>query len=452
MRALRTALGAVKAIRRNPLRASLTTLGIMIGVASVIAMMEIGNGSASAFRATLESMGADVLYPVPGSANQGGVNFGAGTAATLTAADCEALLAECPALRAGSPIVRASGQLVFGGRNWQTQLYGVAPAFLEVRRWPLAEGEMFSEHEVLNAAPVCVVGQTVVRELFLGASPVGQELQLGGVPLRVLGVLESKGSGVWGQDIDDVVLAPWTAVQFRVKGGSSIAQTQASSSSSGVNSLSQTYPSSKTRLYPEQSATQLADTKMFARFATVDYLTVAAVSPAKKLLAMSQIGAVLRERHKLKDDDPDDFKIYDMSEFTATLSTTSKLMTRLLFGIAAISLLVGGIGIMNIMLVSVTERTREIGLRMAVGARSADILRQFLAEAVALCLLGGAAGIALGHGGSLLVKLLLHWPVETSLPAIAVAVAVSAATGLLFGFYPAWKASKLDPIEALRYE
>ena len=452
MKIHRTIFNALRAIRRNPMRSLLTTLGVVIGVASVIAMMEIGSGSSSAIRKTIESMGADSLIVLPGNASAGGVSFGAGTVMSLTPSDYEAIMRECSSLRGGTPLVYAGRQLIFGGRNWSCNIVGAAPSFLDVRNWTLAEGECFTENDIYNISSVCVVGQTIVRELFLGESPIGKELVAGNVSLKVVGVFAAKGAGMMGEDQDDIVVSPWTTVRYRISGLPSSQRTTVDGVSNSVNSISQIYPSSQPKFYPSFSSNQLANTKMFVRFTTVNNILVAANTPDDKPYAIQQMTAVLRERHNLQEGDLDDFRIFDRAEMSETLASTSKLMTKLLFGVALISLVVGGVGIMNIMLVSVTERTREIGLRMAVGARSQDILRQFLTEAISLCLIGGLIGIGLGHGGSQLIKHFLHWPVETSPLAIAVSVMVSAGVGIIFGYYPAWKASRLDPIEALRHE
>ena len=456
MRVYATARTAFKALRRNPMRAMLTTLGIVIGVGAVIAMMEIGAGASAALKKTIASMGANVLVIQPGTAASGGISFGAGSTTNLTPEDGQAILRECPAIHNATPMVRARTQVVYGNRNWvPNAIYGTTPAYLEVQNWSLlAEGEPFSERDVLNGNRVCLLGQTLVRELFEGASPVGKNIRIKNIAFRVIGVLSSKGANMMGMDQDDVSLAPWTTVKYRVTGASLSTSNQStdSTASTAVNTLSNLYPAIQGTLYPAQNSVQQTDNPMPVRFANIDYIMAAANNSGEISMAIEQITGVLRERHRIRPDDPDDFNIRDMSELTKTLSTTTALMTNLLLAVAMISLVVGGVGIMNIMLVSVTERTREIGLRMAVGARGSDILRQFLVEAVVLCLTGGAMGIVLGHGGSLLVRLLLHWPVETSPTAIIAAVLVSAGVGIIFGFYPAWKASRLDPIEALRYE
>jgi ABC-type antimicrobial peptide transport system permease subunit len=456
MRVYTTARTAFRALRRNPMRAMLTTLGIVIGVGAVIAMMEIGAGSSTALKKTIASMGANVLVIRPGTASSGGVSFGAGSTTTLTPEDSQAILRECPAIHNATPMVRARVQVVYGNRNWvPNAIYGTSPAYLDVQDWSiLAEGEPFSDRDMLNGNRVCLVGQTIVRELFEGASPVGKEIRLKNIAFKVIGVLTPKGANMMGLDQDDVILAPWTTIKYRVTGASTSTSNQSTSSTSSdsVNTLSNLYPATQGGLYPERSSVQQANNPMPVRFENIDQIMAAANSSAEIAMAIEQVGGVLRERHHLRAGEPDDFNIRDMAELTKTLSTTTTLMTNLLLAVAMISLVVGGVGIMNNMLVSVTERTREIGLRMAVGARGKDILRQFLVEAVVLCLTGGAMGIVLGHGGSLLVKLLLKWPVETSPAAIFTAVLVSAGVGIIFGFYPAWKASRLDPIEALRYE
>jgi ABC-type antimicrobial peptide transport system permease subunit len=456
MKIYRTAKTAMTGLRRNPMRAMLTTLGIVIGVGAVIAMMEIGQGSSSAIRKSIASMGANVLLIVPGTAATSGVTYGAGSRTTLTPDDCEAILRDCPAVRNAAPIVRARTQVVYGNRNWvPPAMYGTTSAFLDVRDWTnLAEGEPFSDRDVLNANKVCLLGQTLAKELFEDASPIGKEIRIKNVLFRVMGVLGPKGANMMGSDQDDILLAPWTTIKYRVTGSplTTANQSLSSGSSSSVNTLSNVYPGGQPELYPQRSTLQAVNNPMPVRFANIDQILVAARSAEEIPVAIEQITEVLRERHRIQPGEPDDFTIRDMTEMTRTLTSTTTLMTNLLLCVAMISLVVGGVGIMNIMLVSVTERTREIGLRMAVGARARDILRQFLIEAIALCLVGGALGILLGHGGSYLVWVFLRWPVETSPVAIAAAVIVSAGVGIAFGFYPAWKASRLDPIEALRYE
>jgi ABC-type antimicrobial peptide transport system permease subunit len=457
VRSYRTFKTALRALRRNMMRAALTTLGIVIGVGAVIAMMEIGNGSSAAIQQTIASMGASTVVVMPGTAASGGISFGAGSVMTMTPQDADAIVRECPAVAGAAPIVRARTQVVYGNRNWVPMyIYGSTPAFLKVREWTdLAEGDPFTERDVRNASKVCIIGQTLVRELFRGRSPVGKEMRIQNVAFKVVGVLRGKGANMMGMDQDDIILAPWTTIKYRVSGSSATTANQSAASNAAatqVNSLNQLYPSTQLNLYPVPSAVQQADTPQPVRFANVDQILVGTAVPERIPDAIDQITDVLRARHRLQPEEPEDFTIRDMTEMTRALTTTAKVMTTLLLCVALISLVVGGVGIMNIMLVSVTERTREIGLRMAVGAKPADILRQFLVEAVVLCLIGGAMGILVGRGCSYLVTLLLQWPTEASIAAIVAAVAVSAGVGIVFGYYPAWKASRLDPIDALRYE
>jgi ABC-type antimicrobial peptide transport system permease subunit len=445
------------ALRRNIMRSVLTCLGIIIGVAAVIAMMEIGQGSSRLVQETIAKLGADNVLIWPGTLSNGGVSQGIGTVVTLHPQDCDAILRECTAVRAAAPIVSARVQLIYGSKNWNpSTMNGSTPQYLDVHNWPIAEGDMFTDRDVRNRSKVCVVGSTIVREVFDGANPVGKELRLNNVIFRVVGVLSTKGANMMGRDQDDVLIAPWTTIKFRVSGTGTSTATVSSSSSGGlgstVNSLNQVYPTSDEPLYPTPVVTQTADNPLTTRMPNIDMILAAADGTNHVPLAMRQITDLLRERHHLAANQADDFNIRDLTEFTNAMKSMTDTMGTLLLCVAIISLIVGGVGIMNIMLVSVTERTREIGLRMAVGARAKDILRQFLVEAVVLCLLGGAVGIILGRGTSYLVRTFLHWATEISVPAIVVAVLVSASVGVIFGFYPAWKASNLDPIEALRYE
>ena len=452
----RTLKTAFRALRRNMMRAFLTTLGIVIGVGAVIAMMEIGHGSSSAIQKTVASMGANSMMVFPGQASSAGVSFGGGSTMTLTPQDAEAIARECPSVRAVAPIVRSRTQIVYGNKNWVPQnMQGTTPSYLDVREWPLVEGESFTDRDVRNASRVCLLGLTLVRELFGTESPIGKEIRVNNVGFKVVGVLGPKGANTWGSDQDDTLIAPWTTIKYRVSGqrmesgnASAAAASSGGSAQQQTNTLSKLYPGTGPQLYPPASA----NSTLSVRFQNIDQVMASAVAPDQMAEAVQQIQELLRERHRLRADEPDDFVVRDMSEMTQALESTSKMMTNLLLCVAAISLMVGGVGIMNIMLVSVTERTREIGLRMSVGARARDILRQFLTESVVLCLAGGAAGILLGWGASWVVSKLLNWPTESSPGAVLAAVIVSATVGIVFGYYPAWKASRLDPIEALRYE
>jgi macrolide transport system ATP-binding/permease protein len=452
-RTFRTALAA---LRRNKMRSALTTLGVVIGVGAVIAMMEIGQGSAAAMQKTIASMGANNLMIQSGAAASGGISFGSGSVLTLTPQDAVEIANQCPAVEQVAPMVRVRGQVVYGNRNWiPMNIFGSTPSYLAVRDWEdLDEGDMFADRDVANGSKVCVIGQTIRRELFQDESPLGKELRVQNVSFRVVGVLSRKGANMVGMDQDDIVLAPWTTIKYRVSGSGSTAgqgAAAASATSTQVNTLDNLYPGA-TALYVVPSETENANTPQPKRFTNVDTIMVKAASTESIPEAINEITDLLRERHRIRSGQTDDFNIRDMTEATKALTSTSQLMGALLLVVALISLVVGGVGIMNIMLVSVTERTREIGLRMAVGARAHHILRQFLVEAIVLCLFGGGMGILLGRGASILVRSILRWPTETSVPAIIAAVAVSATVGILFGFYPAWKASRLDPIEALRYE
>ncbi len=450
----RTARMALRALRRNVMRSALTCLGIIIGIAAVIAMMELGGGSSRSIEQAIASLGASMIQIDPADVSVGGVSSGRGGRATLTMEDADALRSECTVLQNVAPSVDCWGQVIYGNRNWRPgRILGATPEYLAVRNWPVEEGEPFTMDDVRGSAAVCLIGRTVAEKLFGAESPLGKELRLRGVGLKVVGVLGRKGANVMGQDQDDFLLAPLTTIKFRLTGQRQATQSAGVSSSTGLaNARSQVYPSQQSPLYPPQSASQAADTPQLVRFTDLDDVWVAAGAPQNIPLAIRQVTAVLRDRHRIRAGAPDDFKIRDHTEISETFAATSRVMTNLLMVVALISLIVGGVGIMNIMLVSVTERTREIGIRMAVGARARDILRQFLIEAVVLCLAGGVVGILLGRGVSVAITALLHWPTLLAVPAIIASVAVSCTVGIIFGFYPAWKASRLDPIEALRYE
>jgi putative ABC transport system permease protein len=389
---------ALRALDRNRVRSSLTMLGVIIGVAAVIAMVAIGQGATQSVQKQIASMGQNQIMILPGSSSSGAVMFGSGTVQTLSPADAAAIKRDCPSAVSVAVIVRTRAQITYGDLNWApATVQGCSPEFLDVREWPIVEGENFSEADIKNATQVCLVGQTVVDNLFGGESPVGQRVRLKGLPFRVIGVLDRKGANTFGSDQDDVLLLPWTTCKKKLSGST---------------------------------------------FNTVDQILVTAASSAALAPLQDEVTATLRANHHLQrergPDALDDFTIRNM--------------TALLAAIASVSLLVGGIGIMNIMLVSVTERTREIGLRMAVGARGRDVLSQFLVESIVLSGIGGLIGIALGGGGALAVSHYAHWPALISPQSVVVAVVFSGAVGVVFGFYPAWRASRLDPIDALRYE
>jgi ABC-type antimicrobial peptide transport system permease subunit len=440
------------------MRSVLAGMGIVIGIAAVIAVMEVGLGTSNAVRQTIATLGVNFVQVEPGSSSSSGVHSGAGTCLTLTPQDCEAILRECQSVRWAAPGVDCRAQVIYANRNWKPwKVLGTTPTYLLVRGWAdLQEGEPFTESDVRNAAGVCLMGQTPARELFGGESPVGKEVRVRGVPLKVVGVLRRKGANMMGMDQDDLVVAPWTTVKFRINGSklafADLAAANLSASGPQANASSQVYPSQPAPIYPQRSAAQLVNSPQLIRFADLDDIYVSANSPAEIPRAIDEITQLLRQRHALREGQPDDFGIRNWIELSKALASTSALMTDLLLMVALISLAVGGVGIMNIMLVSVTERTREIGIRMAVGARPRDVLRQFLAEAVLLCLLGGVAGLALGRGASVAITAFLRWPTAPSLTAALTAVGVSVVVGLIFGYYPAWKASRLDPIHALRYE
>jgi ABC-type antimicrobial peptide transport system permease subunit len=452
-----TVRAAFRDLRRNLMRSALTCLGIVIGIAAVIAMMEIGNGSAAAIQHHIATLGANVLQVEPGASSSSGVRMGSGTTLTLSPGDCEAIADECSAVRYISPGVDCRMQVVYGNRNWSPwKIIGVSPEYLVIRDWAnLVEGENFTDTDVRNLTNVCVMGQTPARQLFGAESPVGKEVRVQGTILRVIGVLEPKGANMMGMDQDDVVLAPWTTVKFRINGAkltfADLTALNPVAAANQVNTLNNFYPTAVS-LYLQRTAAQTADQPQPVKFIDLDDIYLSVESAEEIPRTIDEITELLRRRHALREGQPDDFSIRDWTEVSKLMSSTSTLMTNLLLCVAPISLVVGGIGIMNMMLVSVTERTREIGVRLAVGARSRDIRRQFLAETVILCLCGGGAGILLGRGVSFAISTLLGWPAIPSLSAILLAVTVAVSVGVIFGYYPAWKASRLDPIEALRYE
>jgi ABC-type antimicrobial peptide transport system permease subunit len=454
----RTPEMAISALRRHIMRSALTTLGIVIGVGAVIAMVEIGEGAAREVEAAIASMGSNTILVLPGNLAAAGVAGGAGSAMNLSPADAVAMAEHCNALSNVAPLVAARTQVVANGRNWvPDRINGTTPSYLTIREWDkLVAGSMYSDEDVASLREVCVVGQTVAYELFGDESPIGRQLRMNNRPLKILGVLSRKGANMYGQDQDDIVILPWTTLKFKIVGQSAQKANQSAAvkadPSQVVNSLADAFPSVKPVLYPVASATQLADTPQPVHFTNLDLILVKAGAEDLIAPAMRQIQELLRERHHRRAGQPEDFSLRDMTEISRTRASTSRLMSLLLLVVAMISLVVGGVGIMNIMLVSVSERTREIGVRMAVGARSRDIMQQFLVESLLLCALGGATGILLGRLSSILVRAILLWPTRISWPAMFAAVGVSILIGVVFGFYPAWKASHLDPIEALRYE
>ncbi len=447
---------AVQALRRNVLRSVLTTLGIIIGIAALIAIVEIGKGASSSIKDVLANMGASTLVVQSGKVVNNGVSQGVGSCRTLMPSDSDAIRNECSSVMEAAPVVRArSQQIVYANRNWAPMyVYGTTPQFLVVRDWEeFRLGEMFTEQDVTKSALVCVLGETVSQELFGNVSPIGKDIYIQNVPLQVKGVLSRKGVNLMGLDQDDIVLAPWTTIRYRVTGTSATPSNSGTVTfSDNVTTLNQKFPSVGVPMYPTISAVQQADRPQPIRFSNVDFVLVRADTPEDVLGVIPQVKDLLRERHRLAPDDDDDFYVRDLAEIVRAMNSTVTLVTTLLISVAMICLVVGGVGIMNIMLVSVTERTREIGLRMAVGASGPAILRQFLVEAVVLCLLGGLLGIFAGKGTAILIRNTMGWRIESSPWAVVAAVMVSVTVGLIFGYYPAWKASKLDPIEALRYE
>jgi macrolide transport system ATP-binding/permease protein len=454
---LRRTLGRpLLSLRRNILRSGLTALGIIIGIGAVIAMMEVGEGSRKAVEQSIASIGANTILVLPGAASSGGVTMGTGSVQTLTPDDAREIARQSAGASAVAPVVRARTQVVYGNRNWvPVYIYGATPDFLVARDWEqLEEGVPFTDADVRNGSSVCLVGRTIVRELFQGRSPLGEEIRIQNVAFKVVGVLRRKGANMMGLDQDDIVLAPWSTIKYRVSGTTLTSSAQVASAgaaSQSVNTLSDRYPGSSP-LYPVPSALQATDTPQPVRFTTVDQILVKARSQRDVPATVREITALLHDRHRIRPGEEDDFSVRDMTEMMRALSSSSQLIETLLLVVALIALVVGGVGIMNIMLVSVTERTREIGLRMAVGAPPRTILRQFLIEAVILCMLGAAGGVVAGRGSSILVRAILQWPTQVSLAAIGAAVSVAVGVGLVFGYYPAWKASRLDPIDALRYE
>lgn len=443
---------ALTALRRNILRSILTMLGIVIGIASVIAMMEIGAGATKQISERISNMGSNVLMISPVAISKGGVSTGSGTGITLTTEDCEAIIRDCPSVKAATPVLSQSGiQVVYGNKNWNPmRIESGSPDYLDVQNWEISDGVCFTDRDVSAASTVCLLGKTVVDELFdEGESPIGAEVRLRNVNFKVVGVLSPKGANLMGMDQNDTVIIPWTTMRNRLSRGGGQASTASGSSSYSRKDI---YPISSISLYPSRDAAQTANYQMPIRFNNINRISASAISSDSIDNAIDEIKDTLRMRHNIQEGAEDDFEVRNMSELIDTLAATSTLMTNLLLIVALISLVVGGVGIMNIMFVSVTERTREIGLRMSIGARGNDILTQFLVESVILCISGGIIGILTGRIASSVVSKVLGWPTSSSPEAILISFAVSAAIGIIFGFYPAWRASRLNPIDALRYE
>jgi len=395
----------LQALSRNRMRSALTVLGIVIGVAAVIATLAIGQGARAAVQAQISALGANTLTVLPGTVTAGGVRTGAGGTITLTPDDALAIRRECPAVVAVAPTVRTVAQVVAANQNWGTQIQGTTADYVIVRQWPVASGVFVSDSDVRGAAKVCVLGQKVAQQLFPGTDPVGAVVRIKNIPFKVVGVMSYKGGTGFGGDQDDVVLMPLTTAQHKLLG-----------------------------------------------ITHVNSVNVSAASEQQVDLAVSQITDLLRQRHRIRQGADDDFFIFNQKDIASTAEASSKVMTLLLASIAAVSLLVGGIGIMNIMLVSVTERTREIGIRRAIGAKRRDILLQFLVEAAFLSLAGGALGVALGIASAVLITQIARWPTLIQPAAVMLAFGFASLVGLFFGFYPARRASRLDPIDALRFE
>ena len=401
---------ALRALRVNKMRSILTMLGIIIGVGAVITMIAIGSGAQAQVEEQIKALGTNLIIVLPGSVTAGGVRMGSGSRSSLTEDDALAMQRELADVQAAAPTLRGTGQIVFGGNNWSTTFYGITPEYFEVRNWTIASGKSFEPADMTGAGKVVLLGETVARNLFGDGDPIGQIVRVRKVPMEVIGVLERKGQSMQGQDQDDVILMPISTARNRVLGGNQ------------------------------------------AKQRSVHSMSVKIREGADMVLAEAEMRTLLRQRHRLQPGQDDDFSLRNLSEVLGAREESTRIMTLLLAAVASVSLLVGGIGIMNIMLVSVTERTREIGLRMAVGARGRDILSQFLVEAVTLALAGGLCGILVGIGGSYAIAQFAGWRTALSAGAIVLAVGFAAAVGVFFGFYPARKASRLLPIDALRYE
>ena len=401
---------ALRALRVNKMRSALTMLGIVIGVAAVIAMVAIGTGATKSIQEQIASIGSNLIIVMSGSLTSGGMRMGSGMAMTLTESDARAIGHECPAVKAASPSMRGGAQVVFGNSNWGTSISGVTPDYLGIRDIKIAEGNAFTDQDVAAAAKVCLLGKTVAENLFGTADPIGKSIRIKKVPFTVVGIMEPKGQSPSGQDQDDIIIMPISTAKKRILG------------------------------VPPANAD------------SVGAIMVQGIDSQSLTAAQEQIQTLLRQRHHLQATQEDDFSVRNLEEMLQAQAASAQVMSILLAAIASVSLIVGGIGIMNTMLISVTERTREIGLRQAVGAKTTDILSQFLIESVTLSIMGGSIGIALGVVSSVLITRLAQWTTQISPGAILVAFLFSALVGIFFGYYPARKAAMLDPIEALRYE
>ncbi len=406
MRILNLLKISFKAIVLNKVRALLTMLGVIIGVASVIAMLAIGEGSKQSIKSQISNMGSNMITIMPYAERQAGVRLDRSEMQSLTLEDYKTIKSEAKLLTNVSPQVDGSGQVIYGAENWPSSIYGVTPNYLDIKVWDVESGSMFTDDEVGSAAKVAVIGQTIVENIFTdGEDPVGKMIRFGNIPFKVIGVLSEKGENTFGQDQDDVVLAPYTTVQKRIL--------------------------------------------------AIDYLqsvVASAISEEQSQDAVAEVTKIMNKAHNIQEGDTSDYEVRSMEELISTFSSTSEMLTVLLVAIASISLLIGGIGIMNIMYVSVKERTREIGLRLAVGAKGADILLQFLIEAILISITGGIIGVVLGLSATFIIENVLHWPTSVTSSSIIISFAVCAITGIFFGFYPARKAATLDPITAMRYE
>ncbi len=397
---------AVNALKRNKMRTFLTTLGIVIGVASVITMLAIGQGSKKSIQSQVSSMGSNMIIVFPASQMRGGVQMGSSSSKSLTIEDVEAIAKNCPSVRVVSPEVRSNGQVIYANKNAPTSIYGGNENYLKIKVLSVKEGREFTQKEISTAAKVCLIGKTVISNIFgENADPVGQIIRFNNIPLKVIGVLSEKGQNTFGQDQDDLLLVPYTTVQKRI----------------------------------------LAITH-------IQTILASALDEASSPAAVKEVESILRQNHKLAESEENDFEVRSQEELVKTFSSISNILTILLGAIAGISLLVGGIGIMNIMYVSVTERTREIGLRMSIGGRGIDIMMQFLTESILISVFGGIIGILLGIGASKMVGSVMKWPIAVMPQAVIAAFVVCTAIGIFFGWYPARKAANLDPIDALRYE